>query len=135
MRGAVGFPMLHCRAYREERLLCYDDRKRRRDGVSSGSPDYFRQDKKEEETRQKREAGKKENLALLKLKMETQAAQKQDAAKTKPEQERKIEVASADEKTSTANPKEFTERQRRRQEELDQAKEQGGPEAQPAAPA
>ena len=102
------------------------NRKRKGKAPSSSSPEYFRRDTKKE--REKKAAKQETKERLQKLERENlQKEITKDQEKSRPEKERRREIAEA--KESHGDAKEFTEKMRIREKKRQAAIKQGGPES------
>ncbi len=111
--------------------MSFDDDKKRKgkESPSKSSPEGWRQDRLKELKREFEAEERKRGLNELRMKTLKQEIKEMEE-KSRPEKDRRQEVASADEKVSTSSASEFTEKTVKREEgrrsAQKQAPEKGG---------
>lgn len=111
--------------------MSFDDDKKRKgkEKPSKSNPEGWRQDRLKELRRELEAEERKKGLNELRMKTLKQEIKEMEE-KSRPERDRRQQVASADEKVSTSSASEFTEKTIKREEErqsaLNQAPEKAG---------
>lgn len=105
-----------------------DDNHKRLKGkeVSSSSPDYFRQDRREELKREVEKGTKQGKLESLRKQVDAQQKLQEQVKMSRPAKERATNVMEAAEHAGSA--KEFVEKEQLREEAREEAQKQGAPE-------